>query len=100
MSQPITYTWDGASMVPLRRFHNLANATFETGASYQLVEHHDRSAVSHSHEFAWLKDAWKNLPEGLADQYPTADHLRKRALIDAGYFDEQVIDAGTNAAAL
>lgn len=41
-----------------------------------------------------------NLPEALADLYPTQEHLRKRALIEAGFYDETIIDAGTNAAAL
>jgi len=65
-----------------------------------LVPHEDRSPASHSHEFAWLKDAWNNLPEKLADNFPTPEHLRKRALIDANYYDEMIIDAGSNAAAL
>jgi hypothetical protein len=70
------------------------------GNSYELVPHEERSSKSHRHEFAWLNEAHANLPENLADQYPTVNHLRKRALIEAGYYDEQVIDAGTNAAAL
>jgi hypothetical protein len=60
----------------------------------------ERSEQSHRHEFAWLREAWQNLPEYLADLYPTPDHLRKRALIEAGFYDETMVDAGTNAAAL
>lgn len=41
-----------------------------------------------------------NLPEDLAPLFPTEDHLRKRALIQAGYYTETAIDAGTRAAAL
>ena len=47
-----------------------------------------------------LKEAWQQLPENLADLYPTPDHLRKRALINAGFYNEEAIDCGTNAAAL
>lgn len=59
-----------------------------------------RSHQSHAHEFAWLTEAWRNLPERLANTYPTAEHLRKRALIEAGWYDEEIIDVGTNAGAL
>lgn len=77
-----------------------ADRHYVIGERYNIVQHHDRTTASHNHEFAWLKEAWQSLPEGIADSYPTPEHLRKRALIEAGYFDEQVIDAGTNAAAL
>ena len=39
-------------------------------------------------------------PENLADLYPTPEHLRKRALIQAGFYTEAIIDAGSKAAAL
>jgi hypothetical protein len=94
--------WDERDKVfrPLPRFHNLASAAYGDGEVVELAPIEDRSDKSHRHEFAWLREAWKNLPEAIADQYPTAEHLRKRALIDAGFYDEQVIDAGSNAAAL
>jgi hypothetical protein len=65
-----------------------------------LEEISERSDVSHRHEFAWLREAWKNLPEALADKFPTVEHLRKRALIQAGFYHETVTDCGSNAAAL
>ena len=55
---------------------------------------------SHNHEFAWLTEAWRNLPEGLAELYPSPEHLRKRALIQCGFYDETLVDAGTKAAAI
>ena len=77
-----------------------ADAFYAVGERYIMVPVSHRSDATHKHEFAWLREAWMNLPEALADQYPTTEHLRKRALIDAGYFDETIIDAGSNAAAL
>jgi hypothetical protein len=59
-----------------------------------------RSQASHDHEFAWLAEAWRNLPEHLADIYPSPEHLRKRALIEAGWCTETVVDCSTAAAAL
>jgi hypothetical protein len=56
--------------------------------------------TSHNHQFAWVHDAWMNLPESLALEYPTSEHLRKRALVEAGYYDEQAIEVGSLAAAV
>ncbi len=96
--RPQGFTWDGESMVP--RSPRLADKAYTVGESYLLVPHEERSSATHNHEFGWLKDAWLNLPEKLADEFPTPEHLRKRALIDGGFYDQTVIDAGTNAAAL
>lgn len=102
MIEPLPFVWraDLGAMVPHTAFLEKARAQYEDRASYRLAEEQLRSEVSHNHEFAFVATAWKNLPEGLADQYPTAEHLRKRALIEAGYYDEQIMDVGTNAAAL
>jgi hypothetical protein len=96
--RPVVFRWDGAAMVP--RHPKIADREYAGGETYALVPHEDRSTATHNHEFAWLNTAWENLPETLADLFPTAEHLRKRALIDAGYYDETVVDAGSNAAAL
>lgn len=89
---------DDEVMVPLHRTR--AARHFVIGERYILAPFEERSMASHNHEFAWLADAWANLPEDVADQFPTPDHLRKRALIQAGYYHETIVDAGSNAAAL
>lgn len=94
----VAFKWDGESMIPIRP--KLADETYVIGSVYWLEEEQPRSGKSHNHEFAWLKEAWLQLPEEIADMYPTPEHLRKRALIQAGFFTEVVIDAGTQAAAL
>jgi hypothetical protein len=43
---------------------------------------------SHSHYFASIHTAWENLPESMAERYPTAEHLRKWSLVQAGYAAE------------
>lgn len=96
--RPQGFTWDGDAMVP--RSPKLADKAYCVGETYLLVPHEERSSAAHNHEFAWLKDAWLNLPENLADQFPTQEHLRKRALIDAGFYNETIVDAGSNAAAI
>ncbi|QRG06136.1 hypothetical protein EZH22_24620 [Xanthobacter dioxanivorans] len=97
---PIPTQWDGEAFVPVsQRFAKLADKFFVVGEVYALVVEQPRSGASHNHQFAWLHDAWMNLPEDIAPLYPTEVHLRKRALIAAGYFTEVAIDAGSRAAA-
>jgi hypothetical protein len=97
---PILFQWNGEAMVPHRRFQAECDRSFVVGENYRLVEHNDRSAASHNHEFAFVAEAWAQLPEHLSEQFKTPEHLRKRALIDAGYFNQQEVDAGSHAAAL
>jgi hypothetical protein len=47
-----------------------------------------RSTKSHDHYFALVRDARKNLPESLDGVFLSDDHLRKFALIKAGYCTE------------
>jgi len=95
---PQWFTWEGDVMRPLNQ--RAADRAYMIGMKYNLEHREDRSDATHSHQFAWLTDAWSNLPENLADLYPSPEHLRKRALIEAGYYTEDIIDCGTNAAAL
>lgn len=95
---PCAFNWDGEAMRPVSPAR--ADRLYTVGERYTFVPHEDRSAASHNHEFAWLHNAWHTLPEALADLYPTPEHLRKRALIEAGYYTEQAVDAGSHAAAL
>jgi len=97
---PIHCTWTGEAWEPLKRHHNICNAELVVGQVYPLILHEDRSDASHKHEFAWLREAWLNLPEHLADQFPSPEHLRKRALIDSGFCNQEIIDAGSNASAI
>jgi len=96
--RPMAFWWDGDAMLPLHK--RLAVQTYVAGENYVLVPHEDRSISSHNHEFAWLHDAWLSLPENLAELYPSVEHLRKRALIEGGFYNETAVDAGSNAAAI
>ncbi|MCG8446506.1 MAG: hypothetical protein MI753_12415 [Hyphomicrobiales bacterium] len=96
---PILFQWDGEAMAPAsQRFAKLADEHFVIGERYPLVLHQDRSKRSHDHFFASVADAWANLPED-EDRFPTAEHLRKWALIKAGYADERTIVCGSKAEA-
>jgi hypothetical protein len=65
---------------------------------WQMAEH--RSKSSHDHFFACVNEAWKNLPEDMADDFPSPEHLRKWALIKAGFCSETRIVCANNSEAM
>lgn len=87
-------------MCPLHGFKSRANAAFVVGEVYHLDLIEERSAKSHRHYFAAINEAWSSLPEHLAQQWPTPEHLRKHALIATGYRDETSFVASSKAEAL
>lgn len=74
--------------------------TLEAGSvhGWQMAEH--RSPETHKHYFAIIKDAWANLPEAIAGEFPSPEHLRKWALVRAGYADITKMTLPTNADAV
>lgn len=95
---PMPMRWNGEAMVPLQP--KRAASFYEPGKSYVLTEHKDRSQSSHNHEFGWLHEAWMNLPESMiTERFATAEHLRKWALIRAGYSDSHTIVCSSKAEA-
>lgn len=94
---PIHFRWDGEAMRPLNP--RAADRQYVVGETYRLENREDRSEASHRQYFAALHEAWMNLPEHLAAQFATEEHLRKYALIRAGYRDERSVIAGSKAEA-
>jgi hypothetical protein len=72
-----------------------AQRWFKDGQRYRLVEEHERSTISHDHEFAWLESAWGTLPDRLKEEFPSPEHLRKWALIKCGYCTKSNIVVAT-----
>jgi hypothetical protein len=97
---PIFGVWNGSEFEPLKRFHNYCAAQFVIGQRYVLDVLEERSAVSHSHYFACLTDAWKNFPDDLVERFPSVEHLRKYALIKEGFCDERSIVCASKAEAM
>lgn len=95
---PITFRWSGEVMEPLNP--KQADRQYYVGQTYRLVPFEERSPASHSHYFAAIHEAWVNLPEDATARFPTAEHLRKWALIRAGYRDERSIVCASKAEAL
>lgn len=94
---PLGFQWDGESMIPLNP--RLADKYYVVGETYRMVPQEDRSQASHRAYFAAIREAWQNLPEQYADHLPTDEHLRKWALIKAGYRDERTIACASKAEA-
>lgn len=96
------FVWDGARMVPLDRFRNLAARQYRAGCEYVLVQWRGRSKESHNHYFACIKTAWENLPESVAASFPSPEYLRKWCLVKEGYADhtQVVVDDADQAAKL
>ena len=89
MRTPILYQWTGEAMIPSPRLLARCNEQFTVGETYRLIEHEDRSKRSHDHYFAELQDAWLNLPEEIAAQHASPEHLRKFALIMTGWSNKR-----------
>jgi hypothetical protein len=83
--------WSGEAFVPLPRFRKQCDADFVIGERYVLATVEERSAASHRAYFATVNEAWGNLKDSDADRFPTADHLRRFALIKCGFADERQI---------
>ena len=98
--RPILTAWDGESFSPVNQGHaRIADQDYVVGARYAMAPVEDRSMRSHRHYFSCIRDAWENLPEGLAEGFATPDHLRRFALIKAGYRDERSIVCASKAEA-
>jgi hypothetical protein len=91
------FTWNGSAMVPMRA--QAAAKAYVEGRRYWLEQASERSWISHQQQFAWIGEAWANLPEGLAETFPSPEHLRKAALIATGWHRETIIDCGSRTAA-
>ena len=99
MSATAPYVWDGVVMRPLPGFATRVAERFAVGEVVSLEPAEVRSSPSHRHYFACIREAWVNLAERVAARFPTEEHLRKHALIKAGYCDERSIVCTSNAEA-
>lgn len=96
----VTYLGAGRFKVPSEHWAKLADKHYAAGELIRILPLEERSTKSHSHYFAALNDAWKNLPDHLAVQFPSVEHLRKRALIEAGFCDQDTFVCASKAEAI
>lgn len=97
----ILCTWEAEGVFrPRPAFAKRASQEYVVGDMYCLDIREERSEKSHRYYFASIREAWMNLPEQLAEQFPSAEHLRKWCLIKAGYRDEKHIATASREEAL
>lgn len=87
----IAVDWTGESFQVAPASRRLADEKLVVGQRYIIKPEEPRSAASHRHEFAEVREAWMNLPEDAHDRWPTSEHLRKWALIKTGWREERSI---------
>ena len=97
---PVIFEWDGDAMKPVAGFAKACDRQFVVHERYRMEVVQQRSPESHRHFFAAVNEAFNNIPEAHAGRWPTPDHLRRWALIQAGFRTETVYIATTNAEAL
>jgi hypothetical protein len=96
---PLAFAWDGDAMRPLPGYAEIAAARFSVGEVVTLAPVEARSSPSHRHYFACVREAWVNLPAEHAARFASEAHLRKYALIKAGYRDERQVVCASRAEA-
>ncbi len=97
---PILVEWDGEAFQPAGSLHKKrANEQYVVGERYTMDVLEQRSAESHRHYFAAIHEAWQNMPERLGEKFASSEHLRKFALIKAGFRDERSITCSSKAEA-
>lgn len=90
--RPVVFLWtDDGVMKPLDRFKPLCDRQYVVGLEYRLGEEQERSQAQHRRYFACLREAWRNLPHGVAESFTSPEALRKWILIKLGYANEQAI---------
>jgi len=88
--RPVNFVWrDDGTMKPEQRFATLCDRQFVIGEVYPLQVVEARSMASHNFYFASLHEMWNNLPEDIAKRFPTIEHLRAWALVQAGFYTEK-----------
>lgn len=95
----IQVRWEGDGFTVHPRYAKLCDAEFVVGEDYTVIVREARSSLSHRHFFASVNETFKNLPE-TETRFKSPEHLRKWALVQAGYADERhlVCDSASEAA--
>lgn len=85
----------GGVFYPVASHRRYVADTYGEGEIVTFTRVEERSHASHGHYFALINQAWANLPEDLAERFPSQDHLRKWCLIKAGWRDERATSCAT-----
>jgi hypothetical protein len=93
---PLQYIGDGEFKTANKYHARAADKDLVIGEVLTWQQVQERSQKTHNHYFAAIHDAWLNLPEIIAIEFPSDDSLRKFALIKAGYCTVKKIVCASN----
>ena len=65
-----------------------------------LDDSYDHSDPARRRYFAHIRDVWDSLPDHRRELHLTPKHLRKWALVKAGYCDTNIVNCGSKRAAI
>ena len=80
--------WNGKTWELPLRSELICARNYKRGDSLWLTELEESSPESRGQYFAIINKAWRNMPEQWGDVFPSADALRKWALIRCGFVQE------------
>lgn len=89
-------TWDGTGFIPARRHEKACAAELVIGASYVIESRKPASEKARRFFHAQLADLWRNLPEEMAERWPSVEAFRKAGLIACGYCHKTEAVCATN----
>lgn len=81
----LRYAGEGSFEATSKSTQELLDRQLVVGEAYRIDIYHERSEKFHAKYFAVIADAWEHLPEAWAALLPSPEHLRKYALIKAGW---------------
>lgn len=98
--EPLNLIYNGTGFdLPSPFWVRRADKYYVIGQRYRMTEVQERNMGKHAAYFATVAEAWANLPDELAAQYPSPDSLRYRALISTGYCTQQTVTVSSKAEA-
>jgi hypothetical protein len=95
----IPMMFDGITFTPVPSFAKRAREHYGAGEIVDLAPVQGRSPPSHRHYFAAVRECWLSLPDEQSERFGSPDHLRRWALVKAGFRDERSVVCASKAEA-
>ena len=85
MTHAMAFEWDGEVARPLRRFEAQAARELVIGEVYLFEPVEEAQSARDRAYHAAIREAWTNLPEHIAEEFPNPTDFRKYLLVKAGF---------------
>jgi len=101
VSYLVKYTPDGHLVPASKASHAALERDYRVDDVFRVEQVDDPTGSSRRHWRYLIDDAWKTLPEALADEFPEPEHLYQYAKIKAGHCTiEKILCANATAAGI